>query len=255
MVQGRGTVTAWTTEPGNPMRSAFARWGALASLLLAMDPGGIGAQPLRRPVGGAVGGPFAAWPGVPADSVHTSFPLGARLLTATGAAVIGAGLGFFASQLARGDWQDGPGGRKIDRPLWAAIGGGVGFAIGFRFPLGRMGVPAERSALPSGRDRLGADEIQSAKVVTGYEAVQLLRPEWLVLRGQQTLRPPPDGDFSDGGPQLRVYVDSNLLGGIDALRTIHAQDIGAVYFLDAGEATLRWGAGHPQGAILVILAG
>ena len=236
------------------MRSAFARWGALASLLLAIDPGGAGAQTLRRPVGGAVGVPFAAWPSVPADSVHTSFPLGARLLTATGAGVIGAGLGFFASQLARGDWQDGPGGRKIDRALWAAVGGGVGFALGFRFPLARMGVPAVRGGLPSGRDRLGADEILDANVVNAYDAVRVLRPEWLVLRGQQTLDLPPRNEPTEGSP-LRVYLDAHLLGGVDALRTIPAHEVGAVYFLDAGEATLRWGAGHPQGAILVILAG
>ncbi len=169
------------------MRSTFVRCGTLAALFLVGNVGGADAQGLRRPAPS----PLGDRPEPPADSLQESFPLRARLLTGTGAAVLGAGLGFFASQVARGDWEDGPGGHPIDRPLWAAIGGGVGFAVGFRFPLARMGVGAERrDALPTGRSRLGAKEILDAKVVNAYEAVRLLRPEWFVLRGHQTLLPP-----------------------------------------------------------------
>jgi hypothetical protein len=233
------------------MRSSVLRLGALAALLLAVAARGIAAQPLPR----RADPPFPAWSqNAPPDSARESLSLGARLLTATGAAAVGAGLGFFASQLARGDWEDGPGGRPIDRPLWAAIGGGVGFAVGFRFPLARMGKPATKSRLPSGRDRLGADEILRAKVVNAFEAVRLLRPEWLVLRGNQTWNVPSDRVPGNAGP-LRIYLQSQLLGGVESLRSIAAQDIAAIYFLDAGEATHRWGAGHPQGAVLVVMAG
>ena len=52
-----------------------------------------------------------------------------RVLTAFGAAALGAGIGYFASQLARGDWDDGPGQPKLNRPVWAAVGGSVGLGV------------------------------------------------------------------------------------------------------------------------------
>jgi hypothetical protein len=234
------------------MRFSTTCPGALAALLLAAAPGTIHAQPLPP----AVSPSFDAWTvQEPADTADESSFLGARLLTAAGAAVVGAGLGFFASQLARGDWEDGPGDRSIDRPLWAAVGGGVGFAVGFGLPLGRGGTPVRPGGgLPSGRSRLGADEIRASDLSNAYEAVRSLRPEWLVLRGSTTWREGSPIDVSEGSP-LRVYLESQLLGGIDALRDLFARDVGAIYFLDAAHATQRWGAGHPQGALLVVLAG
>jgi len=195
--------------------------------------------------------------------------LSARLLSAAGGAAIGAGLGFFASQLARGDWDEGPGGGRIDRTLWATVGGGLGLAVGLRFPLGGGGAPSvQRDALPQGRARLGGAEVRSARVTNAYEAIKLLRPEWLTLRGTQVWRqaapgstgsdpvrsPPSDVAPLDGNP-LPVYLDGQPLGSLAALTTVATEHIGAIYFLDASQATVRWGAGHGRGAILVVTAG
>ena len=53
---------------------------------------------------------------------------GVRLASGLAAAAIGAGLGFFASQLATGDWEEDGGQDKIHRSTWAAVGGTSGFA-------------------------------------------------------------------------------------------------------------------------------
>ena len=54
---------------------------------------------------------------------------------------------------------------------------------------------------------------------------------------------------------LPVYLDDQPLGDLSTLTSVNAHDIGAVYYLDAARATLRWGSGHGRGAILVIMAG
>jgi hypothetical protein len=250
------------------MLSSRCHLGTALALLLALLPQTATAQG-KQPT--AAGPSIPAWVrAAPADTVAMESPqLSARLLTAAGAAAIGAGLGFFASQVARGDWDEGPGGSRVDRGLWAAVGGGLGFAVGLRFPLGGAGAPSvPRNVLPQGRFRLGADEIRDAGVPTAYEAIKLLRPEWLTLRGTQVWRQaapgttgsdparaaPTDMAPLDGNP-LPVYLDDQPLGSIDALTTVTAEHVGAIYFLDASQATVRWGAGHGRGAILVVTAG
>lgn len=190
-----------------------------------------------------------------------------RLLTAAGGAAVGAGLGFFASQLVRGDWDEGQGGGGVNRGAWAAIGGGLGFTLGFRYPLGvASGSPEAPSGLPVGRARLGADEIRGAGVSNALEAIRTLRPEWLSLRGTQVWRQAAPGSASDprAAPEdlgaldanpLPVYLDNQPLGDLSALSSVNAHDIGAIYFLNASQATLRWGGGHGRGAILIITAG
>jgi len=249
------------------MQSSRVRLGAIIALLLAPIPRAAAAQ------GGpaAEGRLFSAWSReTPSDTAAAEHPqLSARLLSAAGAAAIGAGLGFFASQIAQGDWDENAGGHRVDRTLWAAVGGGLGLAVGFRFPLGGAGVPSGPGrALPQGRLRLGADEIRQARVTNAYEAVKILRPEWLTLRGTQVWRQAAPGSTGsdparsqpadvaplDGNP-LPVYLDDQPLGSIDALTTVPAEHIGAIYFLDVSQATVRWGGGHGRGAILVVTAG
>lgn len=80
--------------------------------------------------------------------------------------------------------------------------------------------------------RITEEEITQASAGTAYEAVQRLRPMWLM--GSR-------GDF----PQ--VYVD-NLPS---SLETIMANEVREIEFLNAGDATTRFGTGHTGGAIIV----
>jgi hypothetical protein len=173
-----------------------------------------------------------------------------RLLSALGGAALGAGVGFFASQVFTGDWDEEPG-REVDRPVWAAVGGSIGFALGFTVPLpgrGRAPAPAPLRGLRGGRAAITADEMRGRGVRNALDAVQLLRPEWLSDRGYHVI-----GEEAD--ERIRVYLDDVRLGGVPALRDVSIERIESLHFLDAGAATARWGAGHSHGAILIIAAG
>jgi hypothetical protein len=92
---------------------------------------------------------------------------------------------------------------------------------------------------------ISAEEILEVAAVDAFEAVRLLRPEWLVQRGQDATARPTDDD-------IRVYLDDAELGGIDTLSQVGIQVIRSIRFIDAAHATARWGAGHSQGVIQII---
>ncbi len=179
----------------------------------------------------------------------------ARAGTAAAAGVVGAWVGFFASQVALGDWDEQDGNGHIDRRRWAAIGGAVGFTLGFSFPIGgRAGaMGASRPTpgagpglgLPGGRSAITAAEISGSGASTAYDVVKNLRSEWLLRRLPHAWDTKEEAD-------IRVYLDARLLGGLDALSTVAAQDVQAMYRFDASQATTRWGAGHEEGAILIV---
>ena len=85
-------------------------------------------------------------------------------------------------------------------------------------------------------------EIAAAGSSDAYQLVQRLRPIWLRTRGPTSVS--QEGDVA-------VYVDGTHLGTREALRNLWTDDIESIQFLDAGRATLRFGAGHENGAILV----
>jgi hypothetical protein len=169
-----------------------------------------------------------------------------RVLTALAGGVLGAGLGFFASQVVRGDWDDGPGQPSINRPLWAAAAGAAGFTAGMSFPLSwRAHPPTPEPALAPRGSMITAEEIHEVLAVDAYEAVRLLRPHWLVLR-------PPNVIGQHPSEVLAVYLDDFRLGGIEKLRGLNAFDIASIRFVGTAEATTRWGVGNAHGAIQVI---
>src|SRR5690606_26372386 len=156
---------------------------------------------------------------------------------------------FFASQVFTGDWDEEPG-KEVDRPVWAAVGGSIGFALGFTVPLpsrGREPTPAPLRGLRGGRFVITADEARGRGVTNALDAVQLLRPEWLSERGYHVI-----GEEAD--ERIRVYLDDVRLGGVRSLRDISIERTQSIHFRDAGAATTRWGAGHSHGAILIIAA-
>jgi hypothetical protein len=54
-----------------------------------------------------------------------------------------------------------------------------------------------------------------------------------------------------GQSEIVVYLDGNRLGGVDELRGIGANTISSIAYLDAPSATIRYGTGHTQGAIVI----
>ena len=100
------------------------------------------------------------------------------------------------------------------------------------------------STSPSGnRDLLMRDEIDKGQWANAYEAVRNLRPQWLRVRGRDTIT----GDA--GGVQ--VVLDDVRLGGTEVLRTLPISGVVYFQFVDGISASQRWGTGFGNGAIVV----
>jgi len=90
-----------------------------------------------------------------------------------------------------------------------------------------------------------AAEIREVAAGNAFEAVRLLRPEWLVQRGQSAFDDPERDD-------IRAFLDEMEIGGVEALAVVSANVIQSIRFVDAAHASARWGARYTQGVIQVI---
>lgn len=94
------------------------------------------------------------------------------------------------------------------------------------------------------------------------ELIRRERPQWLRRRGTKTLdivaTRTAMGQTSASAEDvpIRVYVDGvERRGGLDELRGIDVAQVREVRFVDARQATTRWGQGHINGAVEVSLLG
>lgn len=184
-----------------------------------------------------------------------------RLLRATGGAAVGAWVGYLASQVAVGDWDDDG---AIHRESWAAGGAALGFTFSFTLPdppQRTAARPAARVEPRAGRELLPVEEIRDAQGGNLYEIIRSLRPEWLRTRGTASMRETTRGsaggldfdvEIQPGILSIRVYLDGSLLGGVDELRMLDPGLVTEARFLTPAQATQRWGAGHLHGAIQVL---
>ena len=101
--------------------------------------------------------------------------------------------------------------------------------------------PSNRAATPS-HEVLTSEDLHGKGFATVLEAIQSLRGNWLEKRGT-------DSFYSSS--EIRVYLDGNSLGGLDALSTIPLMSVVYIRHYDAVTATARWGLGHSQGVIFV----
>jgi hypothetical protein len=92
------------------------------------------------------------------------------------------------------------------------------------------------------RSVLTLEEITKAGAQDAFTAVQALRPHWLSTRGTNSVRMPAT---------VKVYLDGNLMGGVEFLRQITVSSISSIRHMDALEATQRYGLDHGAGAILM----
>jgi len=101
--------------------------------------------------------------------------------------------------------------------------------------------PANRAPALS-HEVLASEDIQGKGFSTVLEAIQSLRAHWLEKRGTDSFYAPSE---------IRVYLDNNLVGGLDALTTIPLMSVVYIRHYDAVTATARWGVGHSQGVIFI----
>ena len=94
------------------------------------------------------------------------------------------------------------------------------------------------SAPPRSPYTLTAEEISRVHVNSAYEAVQRLKPSFLLgLRGESV---------------RAVYLNgTRLLGGLENLRMIEAAMVQHIVFLNGIDATTQYGSGHSAGVLLV----
>jgi hypothetical protein len=92
-------------------------------------------------------------------------------------------------------------------------------------------------------DRITREQLAEMPSFTAYEVVQRFHPTWLRARGSTS--------FGGGPAPVIVYVDQVRAGGVNELRNLRASEIEEIRYLDASDATLRFGTDHGGGAILV----
>ncbi len=100
---------------------------------------------------------------------------------------------------------------------------------------GNAPAPARGSSNLITETELAAGPYQNA-----LEAIQALRPSMLIPRGTGM-----------GPVPVVAYMDDVRLNDLNGLATIPANRIREIRFVNARDATTRWGTGHASGAILV----
>ena len=103
--------------------------------------------------------------------------------------------------------------------------------------------PAVTSTPGRGNARLlTEDELGRASVNNVFDAVQRLRPAWLMPRYAGGTRGYP-----------AIFVGSQRYGEVETLRTIETANVREVHYFDAVSASSRFGRNVPFGVIQVIL--
>ncbi len=94
------------------------------------------------------------------------------------------------------------------------------------------------------RDLITSVELAHTNAASVYEAIRNLRPLFLRARG-------PSSVLNSTATGPAVIVDQTLLGEIQELTDIPLQDVQAVRYLAAWDATTRYGQGYANGVIEV----
>jgi hypothetical protein len=99
------------------------------------------------------------------------------------------------------------------------------------------------SGEPFRRDILTQEQVMQTGSTNAYDAVVILRANWLVAKGIDSFRTPGE---------VQVYFNDTRLGGVATLRRISAADIGQIQYFDGIQASGRWGLNHGHGVIFVV---
>lgn len=105
------------------------------------------------------------------------------------------------------------------------------------------GQQTSQTAAPD-RNVIAQQEIEASQSLTAYDMIRSLRPRWLSERGVSSLR--------TSNP-IMLYVNESRVGTVDRLRDYAPRDLREARFLDATQATQRFGTGHRSGAIMLYL--
>jgi hypothetical protein len=100
---------------------------------------------------------------------------------------------------------------------------------------------SQQPGVSRSRNLITRAEIEAINESTAYDVVEQLHPDWFTSR--VTLRT---------GPILPVvYLDNMRRGEVSELRSIPIDDVEEIRFINARDATTRWGTGVSGGVIQV----
>ena len=103
-----------------------------------------------------------------------------------------------------------------------------------------------RTSPRSGGDELTGEEIRASTADNLYDAIRQMKPRWL--------RPRIPSSFSMPESVVPiVYVNNVQFGLIDALYSMHVNEVMHARYVSPADATTRFGTGHVGGAIMVDL--
>ena len=101
-----------------------------------------------------------------------------------------------------------------------------------------------KKAKKGGANLILESEIEPLTEENAFDIIQLLRPNMLRARSPNS--------FSEAqGGGIVVYVDNARTGGTETLTNVSRSMIKEIRFINATDATQRFGVGHPSGAILI----
>jgi hypothetical protein len=107
---------------------------------------------------------------------------------------------------------------------------------------GCAGATSQGSSRRGNGTQLTQADLAKANSDNLYDAIAKVRPEWLASRG-------PTSMTNSTPTSVDVYMNGNFLGKADYLRDLRILDVTEVRYWDAGQASARFGMGHPRGVI------
>lgn len=93
-------------------------------------------------------------------------------------------------------------------------------------------------------DTITREQMLEVNASDVYDAVQKLQPSWLTSRG-------PTSITDDSPTVVSVFMGGSHVGDSEYLRNLIPDDIEMLRYYEAGEASARFGMGHPRGVIEV----
>jgi hypothetical protein len=108
-------------------------------------------------------------------------------------------------------------------------------------------------------DLITREQIEELTDENALQVVQRLRPRWLRPRSQASLGTPSRRDPVAGvgtqaplPPMPEIFVDNVRRGPVESLSQISINEIEQMQFIDATDATTRYGTGYISGIIHVL---
>jgi hypothetical protein len=117
--------------------------------------------------------------------------------------------------------------------------------VAMAFIVGCASTTQQSQSGQAGGSRLTRTQLESANSNNLYDAIAKLRPEWLSSRGPTSM--------TDATPtSVSVFMGGTMLGKADYLKQLTVIDVTEVRYWDPGQASARFGMGHPRGVLEIL---